>query len=285
MAKKNRPNIDSFSRPVQRHAWPAQSTRQQPSRPQQVSLHPRTKADNSIPNLDHLPKEPAPTQQVSTSENAAKDINISIHFSVPTQLVARVKQASVRLLAWRPNRQKTRGVAGVIKHQAAAVWSWRFGKPLVGVVVAVLVVGGALLTIKGNGNDTTAKEVQGAQTARADFNSLNPLENKNVETRYDSQRKVLSFNDKILGVDATISQQPLPDTFKNDPDGNVKRIAENFNAKTVADAGGTKVYIGKSANGPQSVIFQKDGVLVFMYLTKELDKQTIAEYVIKLRNA
>lgn len=72
------------------------------------------------------------------------------------------------------------------------------------------------------------------------------------------------FVDTVGGVSVNVSQQNLPGKFKADLDNKMAEMARAYNANNKLDVDGTKVYIGTSAKGPQSVIFTKNDVLVLM---------------------
>jgi hypothetical protein len=90
---------------------------------------------------------------------------------------------------------------------------------------------------------------------------------------------VFAYVDSIGDVPVSISQQPLPAAFRNDTDGQVAELAKKFNATTKIDAGGTKVYVGTSAKGPQSAILTKNGVLILIKSQSKIDDAAWAEYV------
>lgn len=103
------------------------------------------------------------------------------------------------------------------------------------------------------------------------------------QVRFDPEKQVVNFVDSIGGIDITISQQPLPEDFKDDTDAKVKKLAEGFSAtKTIATANPT-AYIGTSAKGPQTVIFAKNDLLVFMQSSKKIDDVDWASYVTNLK--
>lgn len=72
------------------------------------------------------------------------------------------------------------------------------------------------------------------------------------------------FVDTINGVNVNVSQQILPGKFKGDENNKMIELARAYKANIKLDADGTRVYIGTSAKGPQSVLFTKKGVLVLM---------------------
>lgn len=72
------------------------------------------------------------------------------------------------------------------------------------------------------------------------------------------------YVDNVSGVSANVSQQKLPGKFKNNLDNELLNLARAYNANVKLDADGTKVYVGTSAKGPQSVIFTKNESLVLI---------------------
>lgn len=75
---------------------------------------------------------------------------------------------------------------------------------------------------------------------------------------------IFAYTDDIDGVPISVSQQPIPESFKGNIGAQVKQLAESYRASTVFEAGGTEVYMGKSARGPQSIIFAKSKTLVLI---------------------
>jgi len=72
------------------------------------------------------------------------------------------------------------------------------------------------------------------------------------------------FVDNVHGVSVNVTQQRMPGKFKGDLNNKMTELARAYNANNKIDVDGTKVYIGTSAKGPQSVLFVKDDVLVLM---------------------
>lgn len=156
-------------------------------------------------------------------------------------------------------------------------------------VVGVILVSGAVTTLlitKDSGKTSDKPGVLADTDQKADFAySLPKGDSEGLEgaVRFDSQRKVVNYRDSIGGVAITISQQPLPEGFKQDTDSKVKKMAEDFSAtKTIATANPT-AYIGTSEKGPQTVIFSKKGLLVFIQSTKKIDDHDWAEYITSLQ--
>lgn len=90
---------------------------------------------------------------------------------------------------------------------------------------------------------------------------------------------VFAYADTIGDVSISISQQPLPASFRSDVDGQVAEMAKKFNATTKIDAEGTKVYIGTSVKGPQSAILTKHDLLILIKSQSKIDDVAWVEYV------
>lgn len=90
---------------------------------------------------------------------------------------------------------------------------------------------------------------------------------------------VFAYKDTVENVAISVSQQPLPASFVGNVDAQVKQLAESYSASTVIDAGGTKVYIGRSARGPQSVIFAKNNTLVLIKSQKTISQAEWIRYI------
>ncbi len=90
---------------------------------------------------------------------------------------------------------------------------------------------------------------------------------------------VYAYLDKIGTVHITVSEQPLPANFMTDTATQVAQLAENFSATEKFTAGNTTVYIGTSAQGPQSVILTKHGLLILIKSTQVLTNNQWAAYV------
>lgn len=89
---------------------------------------------------------------------------------------------------------------------------------------------------------------------------------------------VYAYVDSINGIPVSVSQQPLPDSFKNDVDGQVAELAKKFNATTKLDASGIAIYLGTSAKGPQSVILTKNGLLILIKSQEKVDDTAWTDY-------
>lgn len=97
------------------------------------------------------------------------------------------------------------------------------------------------------------------------------------------EEPVFAYMDKIDDVTISVSQQPLPQSFKNNTDSEVAELAKKFNATNKIDAGGTTAYIGTSSKGPQSVIFTHDNLLILMKSIGHVTDTSWANYIETLK--
>lgn len=92
-----------------------------------------------------------------------------------------------------------------------------------------------------------------------------------------------AYTDSLGGSPINVSQQKLPDSFKPDTADQVRVLAEDFNANQILNVGDIVVYIGRSAKGPQSVIFTKNDLLIFIRSSVTIENSLWASYISSLR--
>jgi hypothetical protein len=90
---------------------------------------------------------------------------------------------------------------------------------------------------------------------------------------------VYAYADKISGVSVSVSEQMLPTSFINDTDGQIAQLATAYNATDIVTAGSVKVYIGTSIEGPQSVIFTKNSLLILIKSQTKIQDSAWVKYV------
>lgn len=140
---------------------------------------------------------------------------------------------------------------------------------VIGSLVAVLLARGIAATSPHAPNYTTVLPKEKSIDQLGGWKRVSPPE----------KDAVFAFNDMVDKVPISVSEQPLPATFKNDINGQVADLAQKFNATNKIDAGGTTVYIGTSSKGPQSVIFTKNNVLILIKSEKKIEDTAWASYV------
>lgn len=102
-------------------------------------------------------------------------------------------------------------------------------------------------------------------------------------TQYDEKKNLLSFPDKILSADVTVSQQPAPASFKENP-AKILAAADSIGAKDKIDTALGQAYIATDAkSGVQRVMLVHNDLLVFIQSSKKLDNETWKYYIETLR--
>lgn len=94
---------------------------------------------------------------------------------------------------------------------------------------------------------------------------------------------VFAYVDHIGNTQINVSQQPLPEEFKSDTQQQTEQLAGGYKANEKIAVGDIPVHIGTSAKGPQSVIFNKDNLLVLIKSTAQLDNNQWAMYINSLK--
>jgi hypothetical protein len=89
---------------------------------------------------------------------------------------------------------------------------------------------------------------------------------------------VFAYTDKIAGVTVTISEQPLPKEFEGNADAQVTELTKG-GAYNEITAGTIKAYVGTSAQGPQSVVFSKNNLLILIKSRQKIDNKDWSQYI------
>lgn len=162
----------------------------------------------------------------------------------------------------------------------------KFNKPskkvvIIGIGFAVVLITCTALLIVSN----LPKKADTANATTPDFNSVLPI-NTSIDSLGGWTKRTppnsepfYVFTHSIDGVSVNVSQQAFPDSFTNNVDSKVSEIAKGYNATTILDANGTKIHIGNSAKGFQSVIFAKSNVLVLIVSEKKIQDSSWISYV------
>ena len=94
---------------------------------------------------------------------------------------------------------------------------------------------------------------------------------------------VYAYTDTIAGIPITVSEQPLPKELQGDTESKLEDLAKNYGANRFITADATKVYIGTSVKGPQSIIFSKQSLLVLIKAASALNDEQWKLYIASLR--
>lgn len=91
---------------------------------------------------------------------------------------------------------------------------------------------------------------------------------------------VFAYADKVGDVAINVSQQPLPEDFKDSTSEKVAKLAGGYGATNKIETNGSvDVYIGTSGQGPQSVIFVKKNTLILIKSASKLSDDQWKAYV------
>jgi hypothetical protein len=163
------------------------------------------------------------------------------------------------------------------------------------VVVIAYAIGMTIMYAKKNPS-TSSRESQRTNTSSAsgslvkgtpDFKTLLPT-GKSIDslggwTRVSppDRNAVFAFKDSINSTSVIVSEQPLPKEFDdNDKNDHIAELAKGYHAdRFVTASGNTKVFIGTSAKGPQSIILTKNNLLVLIKSQAVISDDTWIQYV------
>jgi hypothetical protein len=96
--------------------------------------------------------------------------------------------------------------------------------------------------------------------------------------RSDQQPSFI-YVDKVGTTQINVSEQPLPDSFKDNPSREVQALANSFNATEKISLGNNTIYIGSYGQGLQRVIFIKNNLLVLITSNGSVTTSQWATYV------
>lgn len=100
----------------------------------------------------------------------------------------------------------------------------------------------------------------------------------------DGTPPVYVYVDTVGGVRVLVSQQEVPDAFKEDQSGKLKQMATDFQATSVVVVDGQSIYHGVSErDGVQSIIFIKDKNLFFVKADARLTDAQVSAYYLSLQ--
>ena len=94
---------------------------------------------------------------------------------------------------------------------------------------------------------------------------------------------VFAYIDIIGSIPVSVSEQPLPKSFKTNTASQIAELAKGYNATDSVSAGSMQVYIGTSAKGPQSVIFTKNNLLILIKSQNVIEDTAWIKYISSLQ--
>ncbi len=148
------------------------------------------------------------------------------------------------------------------------------------------------LTVRQKTDSDTASSISTSQTlerGNPPYDTVIP-DGKKIEdlggwTRISppDRNPVYTYIDKVDNIAINVSEQPLPESLKTDTAERIDALAKDFNANEKITINGTTVHIGTSDGGPQSVIFDKEGLLILIKSDARLNNNQWAKYINSLR--
>jgi cytoskeletal protein RodZ len=99
----------------------------------------------------------------------------------------------------------------------------------------------------------------------------------------ESSDAVYAYADTIGGIAVTVSEQTLPETFLDNTATKIADLAKSYNATNKITADSTAIYIGTNANGPQTVIFTKNQLLIMIKSEAVIQESDWTAYVQSLQ--
>lgn len=148
-------------------------------------------------------------------------------------------------------------------------------------VAAVSVFTVSIITYQNSKNKTTSAEV----TEQPLFSTIIPKDTTIAQlggwNRVSPQNSepVYAYTDEINGVPIIVSQQALPAPFKGNESNAIAELAAQYSATDEITADSTKIYIGTSSKGPQSLIFTKNDLLILIKSEQKVDNKEWSNYV------
>lgn len=151
---------------------------------------------------------------------------------------------------------------------------------IVGVIcgIAVLSVAGYNV-VPGMLHKDQGSQVLADKVEKPTYAVTKPSSTEAEQVKFDSEKKVASYGDKVNGITVVVSQQPLPASFKEDPFGQLEKIATSFSATESFAVNDFKVFIGTSAKGPQSLLLIKDKKLIFLRSDSKIPNADWVTYI------
>lgn len=164
--------------------------------------------------------------------------------------------------------------------------------------VIIVMIGGFVIRMQFQNKEKT--EVQSATTTRSpsdiplnqtpDFDPLLPSDKTTdqlgglARISPEGQDAVYAFVDVLEGQQLNVSEQKVPEAFKQDRDAKLEKLAKDFQAVSVIQVDDTRVYHGVSEKTKvQSLIFVKDDLLVFIKSPQKFTDDIWVGYITNLK--
>lgn len=107
---------------------------------------------------------------------------------------------------------------------------------------------------------------------------------KKVARKSPDGSKILTFLEVLESTDVQVTEQKLPINFKTDSAGELAKVAKDFQANSVIQIDGQKIYHGYSERSRvQTLIMVRNNLLVFLVSSKKLEDTTWVGYISTLK--
>ena len=147
-------------------------------------------------------------------------------------------------------------------------------------VVIALLAGGNVWLRKTNEAARLAKQSGSEQPTYAPLKpSISDKSSVDASSVYSAKQQLYKYNDTYLGSSLTISQQPLPDDIKQNPDKLAKIAEQSIGATDSFDTANGKVYIATSEGGYQRLVLVHRQLLLFITSPKRLEITDWVAYI------
>ncbi|HKU18307.1 MAG TPA: hypothetical protein VJP80_03450 [Candidatus Saccharimonadales bacterium] len=96
---------------------------------------------------------------------------------------------------------------------------------------------------------------------------------------------VFAYSDMLTSVHVVVSEQSLPASFQSDPDGQMMQLAKQLSGTSIKlrTATASSIYVGTAINGSQSVIANKNGLLILARAASKIADDQWVSYVDSLQ--
>ncbi len=246
--------------------WALQADLDEPVRPT-----PKTLRSSNLPITD-VPRSQKQSTAQPTEPAVHKTIDININIgSIPKFSVHKLKQIKSVVITFVRQRTKKQLYIGV--SILVALLFLIYGVPYLEERWAIIASGGDPGSVS-----SKKSEKPTYSTVLPSGKSIDQLGGWS-RVSPPNRNPVFAYVDKIGDVQINVSEQPLPKEFKSDISHQVENLAKAYTATDKVDAGGTTFYVGTSAKGPQSVIFNKNDLLILIKSSAKIDDKDWTKYV------
>lgn len=196
-----------------------------------------------------------------------------------------------------PQFKKTEAIAKKTHQKAKKLWQYKTFRLILALSFIVVI---ALITVtiltRNQSQDTPTAKDGGSPVSQQDldaqvpyYETLIPVGKTIDQLGGWTRSSPVDRNAGFVYVDyirenrITVNQQILPEDFKTDTNVQMDALAKSLNATEVLTVGGLMVHIASSSKGPQTVLFNEKGLLVFLRSSVKLSNDDWIGYINSLQ--